>query len=296
MTQFLNDDESIRKYLDSISGTNKVLKNHIPFKRTLKGEVNIYYDNIHICTKLNNHNIFSNYGLPINLGSVRRLYISEDFKRTDDTLKNTNGFPSIAECVELYNLHNLQDIKIVKPHAYDRFIVDYCHSVQSVEHINTQAISTTGLQNLETILLHKNTDDLSIKSCPKIKSLSHAIQYNSSENKFRNFSIIDCRLTSLHCLPKISNCINIVDFRLVDLAGLDEEIECQTIELDLPGVYKNLSMLFDQNKNIILSPRLIFGANQQMIIAKKYFDMCNYKQYVMDFTVEMIDCGFEFSL
>ena len=296
MTNFLNDDESIRKYLDSLSGTNKVLKNHIHFKRTSKGEVNIYCDLFHISKNENNNFVFCNNALPLNLGSVRKLFISEDFKRFDDTLKNTNGFPSTADYVELKSLHSLQDIKITKEHMYDRLVVDYCQGVQSIEHVNAEILLAKSLSNLETILLHKDTNELFVNSCPKIKSLSHAIQYTTSENKFHTFSISDCRLTSLRGLPKVSNRISIVDFTIADLAGLDEEIECGTIELDLPGAHKNLSMLFDQKKNIRLSPKHFIGTNQQMIIAKKYFDKRDYKQYIMDFTVEIIDAGLEFSL
>lgn len=296
MTDFLNDDESIRKYLDCVTINNRVLGNRIPFKRTITGEVNIYSDLFRIAKNKNSPSVFRNNSLPINLGSVRLLRISEEHKHLDDTLKNTNGFPSTAYAVELEHLDNLQTLKINKHHAYDRLVVDSCQGITSIENVNTRSIKTESLLNLETLMLHKDTQCLYIDSCPKIKSLSQAIQYSTLKHAFRIFTVNDCGLTSLDGLPKIAQRIKIVDFALQDLAGLDKEIQCEMFEFDLRDARKNITMLFDQNKIIHLYLTNFFGVSRELLIAKKYLDRYDYKEYVMDFTVEMIDAGLEFSL
>ena len=290
MTNFLNDETSIRRYLEQLSNTTKLSLDSVHFKLMKNGTVNLYEDNF----KMLCHDAYENFidgHLKIDIGTCRNLCIeTEPLNRTQtDFLTNSIGFPN--ECYDLtLRLHQkLINLNIDKEHSYSSFTVGICNNLENINNINSNELTISACNKLTKVKLTNRTDSLLIKNCEKIVDLSDAISYNN--NKFRDFFIINCRLSSLKGLPQNAHSVHIEDYYLEDVYGLTHISNNTIFYLDAPSLNKNLSLLFQIQNNIVLCER--GKPATALYITSEYLRHDNHYEYIMDYTLEMLDNNYE---
>ncbi len=293
MSNFLNDEPSIRRYLEQLCNTTPFTVDSPHFKLLKNGTVNLYEDNFNMLCH-DAHDNFVDGHLKIDIGTCRKLYIeSAPLNRTlTDFLTNTIGFPT--ECYDLVlKLHKkLINVNIDKMHYYDSFAINLCNNVETISDINSKELNIMSCNKLTKLKLTKRTDSLLLKNCKKIVDLSDTISYNN--NKFRDFFIVDCQLSSLKGLPQHACSVHIEDYYLEDVYGLTNILNNNVFYLDAPNLNKNLSLLLLTRNNIVLCEN--GKPATPLYITHEYLQHYKHYEYIMDYTLKMLDCGHENSL
>ena len=292
MKKYFDTQQELDEYFYRACGQRQV-----PYKICKNSTVSVFRD-IHITKTHNVENVFADNTLPIKFGSVRNFAISENLSinasihHKNDSLHNTLGFPTIGHNVSLFNIKNLYTVNIEHQHEYDMLMLKGCVQTKNVKNINAITLEFIACDSLRSVHINKANTCFKVKHCPMMGSLNETIKYDE-DCELDTFVIEYCNLPSLQGLPKKCQHIAITDLQITDLYGLDDPtVKADIISLLLPNIDKNLTLLFDKNKNICWGSQKPMNSSV-LYITLKHLNKLNYKQCVMDFVVDMIDNGYE---
>lgn len=228
-----------------------------------------------------------------------QIYSCNIFSIKSSKIESMYGFPNKASHIIVANGVNIKKLDFADI-ITNTFKIDNNTSIEKIFNINNDKLTSIQIDdthNLEYFSIDKCSSECTIwiMGCNKIdlkniliKNKINHFSFGSTNPKFINFN--DCNIKS-----------NVGDFNLcstlTSLDGFDTlEIENVYLKHMNPHV-KNLSNLITSKTNIKI---ITFDNRDKSIdsnvlskLVKHYVSFSNKEDYIMDFTVALIDAGFE---